>query len=185
MEDVTKQEGQEVTQRTGTEPEDNQVQLPKTQEELQALLQREADRRVNQAQKKWQEKQKEIVEAEKAEAARLAKMSAAEREKAQYEKERAEFEAERAKLQQEKLVNQVEKELITKGLDANFAKYVMADTEEDILNNINSLKDLFDKAVNNAIKEKIATPAPKRGTSALSTSKSGLIEAISSKRVRK
>lgn len=185
MEDVTKQEGLDVTQTTGTDPEDNQIQLPKTPEELQALLQREADRRVNQAQKKWQEKQKEIVEAEKAEAARLAKMSAAEREKAQYEKERAEFEAEKAKLQQERLVSQVEKELVTKGLDANFAKYVIADTEEDILNNINNLKNLFDKAVNEAIKEKIATPAPKRGTSSASTGKSSFMEAISSKRVRK
>lgn len=184
MDNVTNQEGQDVTQITGTEPEDNQVQLPKTKEELDALLQREADRRINQAQKKWQEKQKEIVEAEKAEAARLAKMSAAERERAQYEKEKAAFEAEKAKLQQEKLMNQVEKELALKGLNTGFAKYVIADSEEVILENINALKELFDNSVNEAVKNKIATPAPKRSSSSLAT-KSGLMEAISSKRVRR
>ena len=185
MDNVTNKEGNlDSTQTTGTTPEDNQVKLPTTQEELQALLQREGDKRVSQAQKKWQEKQKEIVEAEKAEAARLAKMSAAERERAQYEKEKAEFEAEKAKMAQERLMNQVEKELMNKGLDTKFAKYVIADTNEAILENINALKTLFDDSVNEAVKRKIATPSPKKGNTSLG-GKSSLAATLSANRLIK
>ena len=63
---ITSQEGVvKQTQIEGIENQDNHINLPKTEEELQALLQREADRRVSQAQKKWQEKQDAIIKAEK------------------------------------------------------------------------------------------------------------------------
>ena len=44
---ITSQEGVvKQTQIEGIENQDNHINLPKTEEELQALLQREADRRV-------------------------------------------------------------------------------------------------------------------------------------------
>ncbi|WP_302570435.1 DUF4355 domain-containing protein [Clostridium saudiense] len=183
---ITSQEGVvKQTQIEGIENQDNHINLPKTEEELQALLQREADRRVSQAQKKWQEKQDAIIKAEKEEATKLAKMSAAEREKAEFEKEKAEFLAEKARMEEERLLSQTEKELVLKGLSSSFAKYVIANTAEEINNNINSLKELFDKAVNKAVNERIATPAPRSGTGSFQNKKrENLMEAIKSKRVR-
>ena len=100
---ITSQGGQDVTQLEGMESIDNQVVLPQTKEELEALLQREGDRRVSSAHKKWKEQQLEIIKTEKAkaveEADRLAKMTAAEREKAKFEKEKQEFFAEKEKLE--------------------------------------------------------------------------------------
>ncbi len=186
MEDVTKKEGQDVTQNQGTDQENNQIVLPTTPEELQEMLQREADRRVNQAHKKWQERQAEIIKAEKEEATKLAKMSAAERERAEFERERTEFLAEKARMEEERLLSQTEKELVLKGLDSCFAKYVIADTAEEINGNINKLKELFDKAVNKSVNERITTPAPKSGTGSFSNkSKESFMDAINSKRIRR
>ena len=186
---ITSLEGQDVTQTEGIKnPNDNQVnnQLPKTMEELQALLQKEGDKRVSQAQKKWQEKQKEILEAEKAEAAKLAKMSAAEREKAKFEKERAEFEAERNKFAQEQLKMQTTKELMNEGLPVEFVNYVMADNAEKINENIKSFKSLWDRALEESVNKRITTPTPKKGNSSLNNSASNsFMDAINSKRVRR
>lgn len=184
---ITSPEGVNMqTQIEGMENLDNQINLPQTPEELQELLQKEADRRVSQAYKKWQEKQAEIIRVEKEEATKLAKMSAAERERAEFEKERSEFLAEKAKMEEERLLSQTEKELVLKGLDSSFAKYVIANTAEEINDNINKLKELFDKAVNKSVNERIATPAPKSGTSSISNkSRESFMDAINSKRVRR
>lgn len=186
---ITSQEGQDVTQLEGMESIDNQVVLPKTKEELEALLQREGDRRVSSAHKKWKEQQLEIIKTEKAkaveEADRLAKMTADEREKAKFEKEKQEFFAEKEKLEKERLLNQTERELVLTGLDSRFANYVIANTAEEIKDNIAKLKELFDNAVNKQVNERIATPSPKSGTGGFSNKKrESLMDAIKSKRVR-
>lgn len=182
---ITSTEGQEVTQSEGIEnPKDNQ--LPTTMEELQALLQKEGDKRVSQAQKKWQEKQKEILEAEKAEAAKLAKMSAAERERAKFDKERAEFEVERANFAKEQLKIQTTKELVNEGLPTAFVNYVLADNAEKINENIKSFKSIWDKALEDAVNQRITTPTPKKGNSSLNkTASNSFMDAINSKRVRR
>lgn len=189
MEDVTNKEGQDVTQNQVTNPENNQLTLPTTLDELQALLQREGDRRVTSAQRKWQEKQLEIIKTEKAKAAeeadRLAKMTAAEREKAKFEKEKQEFFEEKAKMEKERLLNQTERELVLTGLDSSFANYVIANTAEEIKDNITKLKNLFDNAVNKAVNERITTPSPKSGSgNFLNKKRESLMDVINSKRVR-
>lgn len=190
---ITSPEGDEdQTQIEGIEEKDNkpgddtQTELPTTLEELQALLQKEGDKRVSQAQKKWNEKQKEVIEQEKEEAARLAKMSAAEREKAKFEKEKAEFEAEKKKMAKEQLEIQTGKELMNEGLSAEFTKYVMADNAETINNNIQEFKKLWNSSLEKGIADRIATPTPKKGTSSLNKKTSNsVMDAINSKRIRK
>lgn len=188
---ITSPEGVDPTQLEGIDNTNNnpgddiQTELPTTLEELQALLQKEGDKRVSQAQKKWQEKQKEVIEQEKEEAARLAKMSAAEREKAKFEKEKAEFEAERAKMARQQLEIQTGKELMNEGLSAEFTRYVMADNAEAINENIKEFKKLWTASLEKGIAERIATPTPKKGTSSLNKKSSNLMDAINSKKIRK
>ena len=75
---------QEITQNTDikdTATQETTQQLPQTLEELQALLQKEGDKRVSSARKKFESEFKSKLEAEREEAARLAKLSKAERER--------------------------------------------------------------------------------------------------------
>ena len=193
MDDETLIEGADKqTQPEGSEIDNNNLDtdltIPTTAEELRALLQKEGDKRVSSAQKKWQDKQKEVIEKEKLEATKLAKMSAAEREKATYLKERAEFEAEKASMAKERLKMQTTTELANEGLPVDFVNYVLAETAEDINSNIKAFKTLWTSSLEKAVADRIATPTPKKGTSNLnkaSSSKNSMIDAINSKRIRK
>lgn len=192
VKNVTSQEGQDVTQLEGADSanqiNNTEIVLPTTPEELQKLLQAEGDKRVTSAQKKWAEKQKQELAQAQEEAVKLAKMSAAEREKAKFDKEKAEFEAEKAQIAQERLKTQTAQELINNGLSCDFVDFVIASDAETINDNINKFKTAFDSAVEKAVKERIATPTPKKSTSNLSNNnlkESGLMSIIAKNRARK
>ena len=189
VKDVTSLEGQDVTQLEGADNTDQvnntEIVLPTTPEELQKLLQAEGDKRVTSAQKKWAEKQKQEIANAQEEATKLAKMSAAEREKAKFDKEKAELEADRAQLAQERLKTQTSQELINNGLPADFVDFVIASDAETVNENIKNFKTAFDNAVEEAVKKRIATPTPKKSTSNLNNkTQSGVMAAIKSKRAR-
>ena len=101
---ATHQEGQQ-----GTPSEGQQQQLPTTAEEFNKLLQSETDKRVTQAlqtaKAKWESEFSSKMETEKAEAARLAKLTADQREKELFEKQKQEFESQQKAFQREKLLN--------------------------------------------------------------------------------
>lgn len=187
---VTSQEGQDVTQLEGTDNanqiNNTEIVLPTTPEELKKLLQAEGDKRVTSAQKKWADKQKQELAQVQEEAVKLAKMSAAEREKAKFDKEKAEFEAEKAQLAQERLKTQTAQELINNGLSSEFVDFVIASNAETVDDNINKFKAAFDSAVEEAVKKRIATPTPKKSTSNLNNNskESSLMAAIKSNRAR-
>lgn len=188
VKDVTS-EAQNVVTQEGTNNTDQvnntEIVLPTTSEELQALIKSESDRKVSSAQKKWAEKQKQELAEAQEEATKLAKMSATEREKAKFEKERAEFEAEKAKLAQERLRTQTSQELIDVGLSADLVDFVIASDAETVNDNINKFKTVFDNAVEKAVKERIATPTPKKSTSNLNNkTQSSMMAAIKSNRAR-
>ena len=191
VKDVTSLEGQDVTQLEGADNTDQvnntEIVLPTTPEELQKLLQAEGDKRVTSAQKKWAEKQKQEIANATEEATKLAKMSAAEREKAKFDKDKAALEADRAQLAQEKLRTQTAQELMNSGLSADFIDFVIAKDAETVNENIKTFKTVFDDAVEAAVKQRIATPTPKKGTSNLNNNNnkvSGVMAAIKSKRAR-
>ena len=189
VKDVTSLEGQDVTQLEGADNTDQvnntEIVLPTTPEELQKLLQAEGDKRVTSAQKKWAEKQKQEIANATEEATKLAKMSAAEREKAKFDKDKAALEADRAQLAQEKLRTQTAQELMNSGLSADFIDFVIAKDAETVNENIKTFKTVFDDAVEAAVKQRIATPTPKKGTSNLNNkTQSGVMAAIKSKRAR-
>lgn len=92
--DVQNQQGQTDNKQT--------IELPKTLEELQKLLQSEVDRRVIQvlqiARQKWEEETKQKIEEERREAERLAKLTQAEKEKELLRKQQEELNKKAKKL---------------------------------------------------------------------------------------
>lgn len=139
-----------------------------TQAELDKMLQSETDKRVTEALKtakeKWSKEYDEKLENEKKEAERLAKLSAAEREKDKFDKERKAFEAERAQFERDRLEMQVAKELTNEGLDAEFASILMGADADSSMENIKVFKASFDKAVEAAVKARLAGRTPDSGS---------------------
>lgn len=134
--------------------EQNEETLTFTKSELDALIQREGDKRVTQAMKKQEGK---IKEAEK-----LAKMSAEEkyvyeleqREKAIAEKERqlslAENKAEAAKI------------LADKGISAELVNFVVAEDADTMNANIKLLEKCFKASVKSEVEKRLAGNTPKK-----------------------
>lgn len=157
----------EVDQQGGNSTPE--ITLPQSVEELQALLQSEGDKRVASAIRKREDKLKADYEAkiekEKAEAAKLAKMTQTEREKAIFDAERKAFEEERKSFAKTQLLNQTMVELQKESLPVTFAEYMMADTAEEVVERINSFKTVWQEALQVAVDERIKSKTPKAGTS--------------------
>lgn len=127
-----------------------------TQAEVDMMLQREGDRRVSSAQKKWE---KDLAEADK-----LRSMNESQRKEYEYEqrikeletKER-EFEITRNKLEASKIMAE-------RGLPVSFVDYMVAEDADEMLANINKFETEFKAAVADAVAAKVASPAPKTGS---------------------
>ena len=142
------------TQGQETETEQGEEKLTFTKSELDALLQKEGDKRVTQAMKTQEGK---IKEAEK-----LARMSAEEkyvyeleqREKAIEQKERelslAENKAEAAKI------------LADKGISAELVQFVVAEDADTMNANIKLLEKAFKASVRNEVEKRLAGTTPKK-----------------------
>ena len=144
------------------------VEKTYTQAELDKKLQSETDKRVTEAlktaQEKWSKEYAEKLENEKKEAERLAKLSAEEREKAKFDKERKAFEDERAQFERDRLEMQVAKELANEGLDTAFASILMGADADTSMENIKTFKESFNKAVEAAVKARLAGRTPESGS---------------------
>lgn len=129
-----------------------------TQEEVDALLQREADRRVSQALQKQEKKNAEKVR----EAEKLARMS--EQEKFQYELEQRE----KAILEKEKALtlaenkNEAGKILADKGLSLSLVDFVVAEDAETMNANISLLERAFKQSVKEEVEKRLSSSSPKR-----------------------
>jgi hypothetical protein len=158
-------------------------QLPKTIEELQALLQKEGDKRVSSARKKFELEFNSKLEAEKEEATRLAKLSKAEREREAFEKEREAFELEKKELARQKAISEVVTELQTEGLPTMFSDKLLGKTNEDTLENIKTFKKIWQEAIQKEVDNRLVTKTPKMGQSKTNTY-SSIFDEIKSKKVR-
>ena len=122
-------------------------------------FQSEVDRRVTEALKtahtKWQTEYDEKLKAEKDEAARLAKMSADERAKAEFEKEKELFNNERSTYQRDKLVFECTKQLASENLSVEFAEILTGTDAESTKSNIDKFKTAFNKAVEASVEERL------------------------------
>ena len=131
-----------------------------TESEVQALLQRESDRRVTSALKK----QKEELEHKQAEAEKLRAMDEDQRKEYQYAQKLQELE-QREKdfnIAQNKL--EATKVLANRELPIEFVDYIVAEDADTMMENINVFERTFKAAVADAVTKKIAQPAPKSGS---------------------
>jgi hypothetical protein len=136
-----------------------------TEEEVQAMLQKETDRKTTKAletaKSKWEAEYQAKLETEKSEAEKLAKMSEAERFNAELAKQKESFESERAQFNREKLELQTVKELAAEGLPTRFSSYVLADTADAIKDNIKNFKSEWQAEIEKAVDERLQGRTPK------------------------
>jgi hypothetical protein len=139
-----------------------------TQEELDAKIQAEADRRVTKAletQKvKLEAELSEKIKKERQEAEELAKLSEKERAEKERQKEREQFEQERKLFQKEKLELQTVKILSERNIPSEFASFVIAESNEETLERINQMEELFNKAIESAVNARLKGKTPKNAT---------------------
>jgi len=147
----------------GTPPEVDaieQVTKTYTEDEVKAQVQAETDRKVTKALETAKAKWLEEEQAKLKQAEELAKLSEKERLAKELEIQRNEFEQEKSKFQRERLTLQTEKDLISKDMPAEFAPFVVADTAEQTLININTLQASWQAAIEKAIDDKVKGRTP-------------------------
>jgi len=148
--------------KEGLEPEtekDEEGAKTYTQEEVDALLQAEADRRVSAALKKQEAKnQKKLLEAKK-----LAAMD----EQARYEYELEQRELAIAEKEKELALaenkTEASKILNDRGIDLSLVDFVVAETAEDMMANIDLLDKAFKKSVKAEVEKRLSSNVPKKG----------------------
>lgn len=143
---------------TTTETDEGQEQETYTKEEVLALIQSEADRRVTQAldtQRKKYEKQLS-----------LSKLDGEEREKAEKDSRIAELEEQLAAFQIEKNKSELKSVLSSRGLSAEFADILsISDDIAASQANIDKLDKLFKAAVKAEVEKRLAGNTPQGGKS--------------------
>ena len=142
----------------GNQEEQKQETRTYTQEEVDALLQQETDRRITSAQKKWEKKSQEKVR----EAEKLAKLS--EQERFQYELEQREKAIAEKEKQMALMENKAEasKALNERGISIALADFVVAEDADTMMDNIKILEDEFKKSVKLEVEKRLAGSSPKK-----------------------
>lgn len=145
--------------KTGAEGQETETETEKTytEAEVQALLQKESDRRVSEALKKQERKNAEKVK----EAEKLAKMNEAE--KFQYELEQREkaIEEKEKALALAENKNEASKILAEKGLSLDLVQFVVAETADDMNANISLLDKAFKASVKAEVEKRLGGKSPK------------------------
>lgn len=133
-----------------------------TKAEVDAMLQREADKRVSEALKKQELKTSaKIKEAEK-----LAKMN--ESQKYEYELDRREqaIASKERELSLSENKNEASKILSEKGISLSLVNFVVAEDAETMNQNINLLEKAFKQSVKAEVEKRLSTNTPKRNLAA-------------------
>lgn len=139
-----------------------------TKEQVEKMLQSEADKRVSKAletsKAKWQAELEEKLKAEKAEAEQKGKMTEAEKWQHEFEQKEKAFQEEKQQFLKQKLEMHTVKELSAVGLPIEFSQFVTGESEEDIKTGIETLKAVFDTAIEKTVSEKLQGHTPKGAT---------------------
>ena len=141
-----------------TGAEENTEPKTYTQEELDALLQRETDRRVTEALKKANRKNEEKLK----EAQKLAQMN--EQQKYEYELEQREkaIEEKEKALALAENKNEASKILAEKDLSLSLVDFVVAEDAETMNTNISLLDKAFKQSVKAEVEKRLGSSTPKK-----------------------
>lgn len=115
---------------------------------------------------KWQKEHEADVEEAKNEAAKLAKMSAKEREDAENQKKLDDIAKREANLNRRELEVATKTELVNSALPESFLDVVIGKDAESTKENIKKVKELFDKEVQAEVTNRLKTDLPKAGSAA-------------------
>lgn len=135
--------------------------------ELEKKIEAESDRKLAKAldkkQKEWEAQQQKAIDDALAEKERLSKLSEKERKDEELSKREQDLEKRLADIERKELLADAVSDLNKKELPAEFAEVLLGENAEKTLENINSFKTAFDKAVNDAVKEKLRQETPPGG----------------------
>jgi hypothetical protein len=141
-----------TTSTTGTENQEGVKTY--TQEEVLALLQSEADKRVTAALKKQQAKFEKQLS--------LSKLDVNDREKAEKDDRIAELEEQLAQFQLEHHKTQLKNLLMSRGLSPEFVDLVSITEESGLMHmDVDGLEKLFKASVKSEVEKRLAGNAPK------------------------
>ncbi len=135
------------------------VELPKTAEELTKLITAETSKALKTSQENWQKEFQTKLEKETAEAARLAKLTADEREKELEKKKKEELDQREATIKGHELTLKATDLLTAKGLPLEIRNLVIGKDEADTAARITAFEGVFQKAVEAAVNVKLAGSA--------------------------
>lgn len=144
---------------TGLDDDNTETDLPKTKEELDALLQQYGDRRVTEALKKQEFKNKKKLE----EAKKLAQMDEAQRYEYELQQREAAIEEKEKELALAENKAEASKILASKGISAELVNFVVAETADEMNANISLLEKEFKKSVKAEVEKRLASNTPKKG----------------------
>ncbi len=120
----------------------------------------EFDRRVQQtlqtARGKWEQEQLDNQD----EAKKLEKMTQAQRDNYLLQKDKADFERQKKEFQLDQMRVATGNELLKRGLDPSFASYLTADTAEKTTENLNTFEEMFNKAVQKSVNDRMRGNEP-------------------------
>lgn len=146
------------TLETQETPEGQETPKTYTQEEVDALLQQETDRRVTSALKKAEEKNnRKVREAEK-----LAAMNAQQRYEYELEQREQQLIEKERRLTLAENTAEASKILGEKGLDQALVEFVVAEDADTMSANINALEKAFKKSVKEEVERRLGSSAPKK-----------------------
>lgn len=146
---------------------DPAFEVPKTQSELDSIINKSNQKALDNYKKgEAQRIQDAIAEALKKEKD-YSQLSEEERAKREFEDKQKAFAEEKAKFERDKLVIQVEKDLVSKGLPAEFAELFALDNAENSLKKVGEFEAVFNQAVAEAVKVSLRQKAPGIGASSV------------------
>lgn len=129
-----------------------------TEEEVQELLQRETDRRVTAAIKKYERKNEAAVR----EAQKLAKMNDEERREYEYNQRLAALEAKEKEFALLENKNEASKILAEKGLSLALVDFIVAEDADTMAANIKTLETAFKASVKAEVEKRMGGATPKK-----------------------
>ena len=136
-----------------------------TAAELQKKIDAETDRKLSKVlekkQKEWEDKQDAAIQKALEEKERLSKLSEKDRKDEELSKREKELAERAAEISRKELKADAVEDLTEKGLNPKFADFLLAEDAEKTLANINAFKEIFDEALNQAVKEKLRQDSPK------------------------
>lgn len=131
----------------------------------EGISQAELDRRINEAVEtakgKWEQSLPQKLEAAKNEGARLAKLSAEQRQQEEQRLEREKFEKEKAEFEHKSLVAECVKQLGENGLPVELAEMAAGNSAETAQANIKQLSEVWSKAIEAAVTKRVGGKEPK------------------------